>query len=43
MGLLTDGQINDTRDLRNYENGILDVANLENIDLTGKVSVYRSE
>lgn len=43
MGLLTDGQINDTQDLRNYENGILDVASLENIDLTGKMTLALDE
>src|SRR5436190_755350 len=43
MGLLTDGQINDTQDLRNYENGILDVASSENIDLTGKMALAQDE
>jgi hypothetical protein len=43
MGLLTDGQINNTQDLRNYENGILDIASLENIDLTGKMALAQDE
>lgn len=43
MALFTDGQINNTQDLRNYESGILDVANLENIDLTGKMALAQDE
>jgi hypothetical protein len=43
MGLLIDGQLNNTQDLRNYENGILDLASLENIDLTGKMAMAQDE
>lgn len=43
MGLLIDGQINSTQDLRNYENGILDLASLENLDLTGKMALAQDE
>lgn len=43
MGLLTDGNINNSQDLRNYENGILDVTSLENIDLSGKMTLARDE
>ncbi|MGI8745535.1 MAG: hypothetical protein ACR2NN_23770 [Bryobacteraceae bacterium] len=43
MGLFTDGQVNSTQDLRNYENGILDTASLENIDLTGKMALAQDE
>lgn len=39
MGLLTDGQVNSTQELRNYENGLLDLASLENIDLSGKMAL----
>src|SRR5205823_12432144 len=43
MALLIDGLINNTQDLRNYENGILDLASLENIDLTGKMALALDE
>jgi hypothetical protein len=43
MGLLTDGPINNSEELRNYENGILDVASLENIDLSGKIALAQDE
>lgn len=43
MGLLSDGQINSIQDLRNYENGILDTASLENIDVTGKMALAQDE
>ena len=43
MGLLIDGQLNNTQDLRNYENAILDVASLENIDLAGKMILAQDE
>ena len=43
MGLLIDGQVNSTQDLRNYENSILDLASSENIDLTGKMALAQDE
>ncbi len=43
MGLLTDGQVNSTQELRNYENSILDVASSENISLTGKLVLAQDE
>src|SRR5205823_6799148 len=43
MALLIDGLIYNTQDLRNYENGILDLASLENIDLTGKMALALDE
>ena len=43
MGLLIDGQVNSTQDLRNYENGILDLASSESIDLTGKMALAQDE
>ena len=43
MGLLIDGQVNSTQELRNYENSILDLASSENIDLTGKMALAQDE
>ena len=43
MGLLIDGQVNNTQELRNYENSILDLASSENIDLTGKMALAQDE
>ena len=43
MALFTDGPINGTKELQDYENGILDVASSENIDLTGKVTLAQKE
>jgi len=43
MALFTDGPINLVIDLQNYENGILTVANTEQIDLAGKSKLAQSE
>jgi hypothetical protein len=43
MALFTDGQINGTIDLQNYENRILDIAGGEGIDLAGKIALAQDE
>jgi hypothetical protein len=43
MALFTDGPINLVIDLQNYENGILTVANTEQIDLAGKSKLAQGE
>jgi hypothetical protein len=43
MALFTDGQLNAIIDLQNYENRILDVANVEGIDLAGKIALAQDE
>ena len=43
MALFTDGPINGVKELQNYENGILAVANIEQIDLAGKSALAQSE
>jgi hypothetical protein len=43
MALFTDGAINETIDLQNYENRILDVASTEGIDLAGKIALAQDE
>lgn len=43
MALFTDGPINGTLDLQNYENAILEVAAAEHIDLAGKSALAQSE
>jgi hypothetical protein len=43
MALFTDGPINGTVDLQNYENAILDVAAAERIDLAGKSALAQKE
>jgi len=43
MALFTDGAINETIDLQNYENRILDVASAEGIDLAGKIALAQDE
>ena len=43
MALFTDGPINGTMDLENYENSILSVANAERIDLAGKSTLAQNE
>jgi hypothetical protein len=43
MALFTDGPINGAIDLQNYENGILTVANTEQIDLAGKSALAQGE
>lgn len=43
MALFTDGPINATMDLQNYENAVLDVASTENIDLSGKIALAQDE
>lgn len=43
MALFTDGAINETIDLQNYENRILDVASAEGIDLAGKIALAQGE
>jgi hypothetical protein len=43
MALFTDRAINETIDLQNYENRILDVASTEGIDLAGKIAVAQDE
>ncbi|HVT95401.1 MAG TPA: hypothetical protein VHD76_21295 [Bryobacteraceae bacterium] len=43
MALFNDGLINQQQDLANYENGILDVASAEQIDLDGKSALAQSE
>src|SRR5260370_39532135 len=43
MALFTDGPINGTTDLQNYENAILDVASTEKIDLSGKIALAQDE
>ncbi len=39
MALFTDGQINNLRDLQRYESGLLDVASVEQIDITAKMAL----
>src|SRR5580692_10715305 len=43
MALLTDGNPNDDTDLQAYETSILDVANVEGINLNGKLSLAKEE
>jgi hypothetical protein len=43
MALFTDGPINGTADLQNYENAILTVASTEQIDLAGKSALAQGE
>ncbi len=43
MALLTDGNPNDTEELRVYETAILDVANVETIDLDAKLCLATEE
>lgn len=43
MALFNDGLINQQQDLANYENGILDVASAEQIDLDGKSTLAQGE
>jgi hypothetical protein len=43
MALFTDGQINGLAELQNQESGILDVASVENIDLTAKMALAADE
>lgn len=43
MALFTDGPINGTIDFENYENGILQVASTEQIDLAGKGALAQRE
>ena len=43
MALFTDGPISRGQDFQNYESGILDVANTENIDLTAKGATAQQE
>lgn len=43
MALFTDGQINGTQDLQDYESSILEVANIENIDLSAKMALGQDE
>lgn len=43
MALFNDGPINQQQDLANYENGILDLANNEQIDLDGKIALAQRE
>jgi hypothetical protein len=43
MALFTDGPINKTLELQNYENRILDVASAEGIDLAGKILLAQDE
>ena len=43
MALFTDGQLNALIDLQKYENRILDVANVEGIDLAGKIALAQDE
>jgi hypothetical protein len=43
MALFTDGQLNGTIDLQNYENRILDVASAEEIDVAGKSALAQDE
>ena len=43
MALFTDGPINGTVELQNYENAILDVAAAEGIDLAGKSALAQQE
>lgn len=43
MALFTDGPINGTIDFENYENGILQVASTEQIDLAGKAALAQRE
>jgi hypothetical protein len=43
MALFTDGPINGTVELQNYENAILDVAAAESIDLAGKSALAQKE
>lgn len=43
MALFNDGPINQQQDLADYENGILDIANQEQIDLDGKSALAQRE
>lgn len=43
MALFTDGPLNTTLDLQNYENSILQVASTEQIDLAGKSTLAQGE
>ena len=43
MALFTDGPINGTAELQNYENAILDVAAVERIDLSAKAMLAQQE
>ena len=43
MTLFTDGQLNGTIDLQNYENHVLDVASAEGIDIAGKIALAQDE
>ncbi len=43
MALFTDGPISQDQDLANYENGILNIAGEEQIDLQGKIALAQDE
>src|SRR5260370_28751846 len=43
MALFTDGPLNTSVELQQYENGILDVASTEKIDITAKARLAQGE